>query len=600
MTASMDLLRFDQDALTAELEAAGAQVRGTAVKCPFHEDKNASGGLYQDEAGVWRFKCHAASCGFCGDVYDVRARRTGQTTAEVLKSLPEGGQRPSPEKFHVGTSAKKVWPTLAELESSLPKIERRYEYTDNGRVDLIVYRCIGSDGKKTFRQVHPIEGGFVMEAPPKPWPIYNRQRVRSMDVVVVVEGEKCVHALHDVGIVATTSPGGAGKAEYADWSLLAGKTVYLWPDNDAADAKTGRRTGFVHMEGVAKTLNTLAPSPTVLWIYPEPLNLPIKGDVVDYIAGLGPISRELKFQAVQDVLAEAQRIGPSQDVKRLIDDTVSGKRSAIEWPWHLMSRLSKALLPGTVTLICGDPGASKSFLLLEAAAHWQKQGIKIALYELEEDRAYHLYRTLAQETGNSKLFDDAWVRSNAEEVEGAYKHYQRWLDEFGRCLFEAPDKQVTLTDLAEWVRDRAKAGCRIIAIDPITAAESDEKPWVADLKFMMAVKTTAREYGVSVILVTHPKKGRKLAVGMDEMAGGAAYQRFAQTIIWVEHHKTPKTVIVKSPVGGTMPIEINRTIHLSKTRNGVGHGVGLAYRFQGETLRFDEKGIIQAEGSTDA
>jgi hypothetical protein len=110
---------------------------------------------------------------------------------------------------------------------------------------------------------------------------------------------------------------------------------------------------------------------------------------------------------------------------------------------------------------------------------------------------------------------------------------------------------------------------------------------------MMAIKTAAREYDVSIILVTHPKKGRKQAVGMDDLAGGAAYQRFAQTIFWVEHHRTPKTVTVKSPVGGTMPIEINRTIHLSKTRNGIGHGIGIAYQFEGNTLRFIEKGIIQ-------
>jgi hypothetical protein len=192
------------------------------------------------------------------------------------------------------------------------------------------------------------------------------------------------------------------------------------------------------------------------------------------------------------------------------------------------------------------------------------------------------------------------MRSNPQEATDTFAHFQSWLDEFGRCIFEAPDKQVSLTDLTKWVEDRAKDGCRIIAIDPVTAAETTDKPWVDDLKFIMAIKTTAREYGVSVILITHPKKGRKTAVGMDELAGGAAYQRFAQTIIWVEHHKTPKTVIVKSPVGGTMPIEINRTIHISKSRNGVGHGVGLAYQFQGDTLRFDEKGIIQEKGSTES
>jgi hypothetical protein len=596
---TIDTLRMDREALISELLETGAELKGAMIRCPFHEDKSPSGGVYEDEGGVWRFKCHAASCGFCGDVYDVRARRTGQTPADVLKSQHEASRKPSAGK------QKTLYPSLEAVKASVPqgwKLEGCYCYTnpDTGKIDLGVLRIVPPGEKKRFWQFHQTTGGFIMEAPSKPLPIYNRQRVKAADVVAVVEGEKCVHALHDIGITATTSPGGAGKAEYADWTPLAGKTVYLWPDNDAPDPKTGRRTGILHMEEVAKILENLTPAPAVVWIDPDNLNLPVKGDVVDYLANLGPVSKELQFQAVQDVFADACPIGPSQGVKRLIDDTLSGKRSAIEWPWPWISRLSKALLPGTVTLICGDPGASKSFLLLQAAAFWQKQGIRLAIYELEEDRTYHLYRALAQEAGDSRYFDDAWMRSNPQEATETFAHFQSWLDEFGRCIFEAPDKQVTLTDLTKWVEDRAKDGCRIIAIDPVTAAETTDKPWVDDLKFIMAIKTTAREYGVSVILITHPKKGRKMAMGMDELAGGAAYQRFAQTIIWVEHHKTPKTVIVKSPVGGTMSIDINRTIHLTKTRNGVGHGVGLAYRFQGDTLRFDEKGIIQEKGGTES
>jgi KaiC/GvpD/RAD55 family RecA-like ATPase len=587
MTQGEQAIRFDREALAEELTLAGGAVRGSAVRCPFHDDRSASGSIHQGEDGVWRFTCHGGSCNVSGDVYDIRALRTGRTTAEVLKSQCDASPKPSRESCRSATPAKKVWPTLAELETSLPKIERRFEYTDNRQADLIVYRCIGNDGKKTFRQVHPVDGGYAMESPPKPWPIYNRQRVRAADVVIVVEGEKCVHSLHDVGIVATTSPCGAGKAGYADWSLLAGKTVYLWPDHDEA--------GLKHVRDVAKILENLDPAPDVYQIDPEGLNLPVKGDVVDYLANLGPVSCELKQQAVQDVLSDAQTLGPSGEVQALFQSILDGRYTAIDWPWPWMTRLTKALLPGTVTIICGDPGASKSFLLLQAAAHWQKQGIKVAVFELEEDRAYHLRRALAQESESSRLFDDDWLRSNVDEIEETFGHYQKWLDDFGRCIYEAPDKQMSLTDLAEWTKQRAKAGCRIIAIDPVTAAESDEKPWVADLKFMMAVKTTAREYGVSVILVTHPKKGRKSAIGMDELAGGAAYQRFAQTILWLEHHKTSKTVTVKSPVGGTMPIEVNRTIHLAKTRNGVGHGVGLAYQFNGSTLRFDEKGIIQIE-----
>jgi hypothetical protein len=121
-------------------------------------------------------------------------------------------------------------------------IETTFKYTDpaTGNVDLEVFRLLKTDGKKSFKQASPVPGGWVLSAPPKPWPLYNRTRLKSAHTVIVVEGEKAVHALQSVlpeGFAATTSPCGAGKAAHADWSPVAGKRVYVWPDHDDA----GRR-----------------------------------------------------------------------------------------------------------------------------------------------------------------------------------------------------------------------------------------------------------------------------------------------------------------------------------------------------------------------
>src|ERR1035437_8921674 len=81
-----EALRHDQAALLAELEAAGAGIKNAkSIRCFCHDDRHASAGTYQDEGGVWRFKCHGGDCGFCGDIYDVRARATGKTVADVLR-----------------------------------------------------------------------------------------------------------------------------------------------------------------------------------------------------------------------------------------------------------------------------------------------------------------------------------------------------------------------------------------------------------------------------------------------------------------------------------------------------------------------------------
>jgi hypothetical protein len=107
-----------------------------------------------------------------------------------------------------------------------------------------------------------------------------------------------------------------------------------------------------------------------------------------------------------------------------------------------------------------------------------------------------------------------------------------------------------------------------------------------------ACKKAIRESGSSLILVTHPKKGNKGSVpGMDDLAGGAAYQRFAHCILWIEKHKELKSKTVKTEMG-RLRMEINRTVHICKSRNGPGAGLQLAYQFDGASLLFGEQGIL--------
>ena len=49
---------YSRDTLVFALESVGAEVLSTGVKCPFHEDHHASGSIFKDEKGHWRFKCH--------------------------------------------------------------------------------------------------------------------------------------------------------------------------------------------------------------------------------------------------------------------------------------------------------------------------------------------------------------------------------------------------------------------------------------------------------------------------------------------------------------------------------------------------------------
>ena len=279
-------------------------------------------------------------------------------------------------------------------------------------------------------------------------------------------------------------------------------------------------------------------------------------------------------------------------VQERLADIASGRYASIPWPWDSIDRLTRALQPGTVTLIAGSPGASKSFMALQSFACWHGQGLKVSLYELEEDRTYHLMRILAQQAGNSGLTDDEWVRQNAEAAQANCNQQADFLNGFGRVLFTSPETQPTLQQLAAWVEERAKAGNRIIGIDPVTLAARTAEPWVDDSRFLQAVKRSAVEHGCSMVLVTHPIKAVNYP-DLSQIAGSAAYQRFAQTILWLESHDD-KSSKVKMPLG-TMEESHNRTLHILKARNGKGLGLRLAFQFDCESLTLNELGLVVKE-----
>lgn len=587
MLEGKDKLRADRGALEAALRQAGAVFKGRSIHCPFHDDRHPSGGIYLGEDGAWRFKCQTSTCGFNGDVFDVMSRFTGRSVGDLLQAESDQPRRREP--------ARRVYADADAVTRSFgSKVEavHRYVNPDTKRIELLIVRSRDGD-RKTFSQFRPVANGFEAGAPPKPWPLYNRTRLRSATDVVVVEGEKCVEALAKIGVVATTSPAGAGHAMHADWSPCAGKQVFLWPDADPADPKTGKRTGIEHMRQVAAILESLNPPARVRMLDVDTLNLPPKGDVVEFLAGLQP--DDDPADAVWTVLREtAEPTGPGADLGRMLDDLITGKRKSIDWPWPMLSRLSKALFPGTVTLVCGDPGSTKSFLMLQAARFWHEAGHKVAVYELEDSRNSHMLRVLAQISGESGVVDDAWVREHPDETRALFEKHRPALDSFGRVITSPSEKHPTPAELADWVAAQCSNGVELIVIDPITYADFSERPWIDDREFLWRSQSILRSSGSRLILVTHPRKGGGAGKGgstLDDLAGGAAYPRHAQTVFWVSRKDKTEPVRIRTPLGPAT-VDVNRVVKIIKSRNGKGQGLSIGFFFDGGQLMFAEQGVI--------
>ena len=132
-------------------------------------------------------------------------------------------------------------------------------------------------GEKWIRPFYQNDKGrFVLGEPsfPAGKPLYHLSPIlRHPDAVVwITEGEACADHLVQLGLLATTS-GSADSASKANWSVLAKRSVVIWPDQDEA--------GLQYARQATQHLQVLGCS--IQWVDVDKLSLPDKGDCVDWL-----------------------------------------------------------------------------------------------------------------------------------------------------------------------------------------------------------------------------------------------------------------------------------------------------------------------------
>lgn len=166
--------------------------------------------------------------------------------------------------------------------------------------------------------------------------------------MVLVEGEKCVDALMQVGIVATTAMGGAATAlEKTDWSPLAGKTVIVWPDNDEAGARYAKAL-------IPKLLSIGAKVERIS----VPDDKPPKWDAADAVAE-GVDVHALLAGAMP--ITSAQPHQPFEITQWRARERFTGEPQPRRWLVEGVFSLAQA------ALVAAAGGVGKSFLLLALA-----------------------------------------------------------------------------------------------------------------------------------------------------------------------------------------------------------------------------------------
>ena len=226
------------------------------------------------------------------------------------------------------------------------RVTDKYIYvTAAGEPHLVVYR---RGPVKDFIQALPdgrrptLDPQFV----PLPYRLDRITRAAPRTPIFIVEGEKDVHSLEALGLVATCNPGGAGKWRSKYAQHFEGRRLVLLPDND----EPGRR----HMQTVAASMLSSAAEIRVV----ELPGLPYKGDPTDWLEAGGTKQQLATLCRAADALAPDEHIEISTPLRALSLGALLARRPS---GW-----LINGMVPAdSLTAIWGEPGAYKTFLVLD-------------------------------------------------------------------------------------------------------------------------------------------------------------------------------------------------------------------------------------------
>jgi hypothetical protein len=289
--------------------------KGWSDRCPAHDDRKPSLSFREDgDGGKVLMHCHAGCetkdiCAARGlTLRDLFPEDNGPTSLRNGQGKPKGRIN-KPKRKDKPKDNGPVFPTDDEAIAAMDRImggkhTAKWPYCNaDGEVVGWVLRWPRQDGGKEIRPVSLHKNGWRLAAMPEPRPLYNLPDVLQAKVVIVCEGEKCAEKFRAHGFVATTSAGGSSVAHLTDWTPMAGREVWFFPDND----KPGRK----YESAVPDILLELVPRPLVKVV--KLPNLPEKGDIEQWIEAQGDaaepenMKKEIEAMAAltEPIMAEA-------------------------------------------------------------------------------------------------------------------------------------------------------------------------------------------------------------------------------------------------------------------------------------------------------
>jgi len=440
------------------------------------------------KAGMW--KDH--NTGETGDVFTLYARAHNLDShsdfAQVLAECDAWAGGTPTARAEIRHTAEKAKPVEPEQKKEL---EHAYIYRDKaGRKVAEVRRYRFPDGRKTYLPFkHNSEPGM-----PTPRPLYAQDRWHSSPVVVLVEGEKCADALLSIGVEATTAMGGANTSiEKTDWTPLAGREVYLWPDNDQPGLKLMATVRPV-LEALGCRVRSLSP----------PLGKPEKWDAADALEEGFDIFSFLKAEPASSHGLTGQWID--------------------EIAYAYEPELVEGLIPALgVGVIYGPSSAGKSFVTVDWAMRIASGGNVLGRYT---EPSGVLYFAAEGQGGLRKRLVAARQAHGMDEVVLPFNYLPALLD---LSKAETGDVERLCQYAEEAAREMQARGAplKMVMIDTLAASapSADENAQKDMGPVMLAFHRMAYRLGAVILLVAHT--GKDVARGLRGWSGIRANADFA-------------------------------------------------------------------------
>jgi hypothetical protein len=392
------------------LAARGVEVKPAGkshmCRCPYHEDRNPSMGVWPDK-GTW--KCFACNIG--GSVIDLYMRDHGLSLKEALREMAK---------------AKNLMPA----DYAKPKKTATYDYKDAyGRPVMTVERIEEGD-KKRFVQSRIVDGKRVNGIEGVQRVLYRLDKWTSEKDVSLCEGEKCVHALESLDLAATTNPGGSNGWLDAYAMFLKNKHVDIYPDNDEPGAKWLAAV-LASLEGKVKSLRVLR--------IPAPY-----GDVADLVDAQGVEMAEETLDALKqqgqivDRGVNVALLSSREAYQHYVDRVRTIDENGVDLGKWLPSfrQNSRILLPGDMVVILSDTGVGKTAILLNIAQ--SQRPLCCIFFELELSTEPMCERFIARTT-----------KTNTLDVETKTKRGEKFDVSEWDHVFMCPSSKVSIDDMRE-------------------------------------------------------------------------------------------------------------------------------------------------------